>query len=98
MQSSRSVLSLFQSARFGASGADSTMKQTQTPILPPVPADPTLQLRVVTPELAHEHADVNSIATTAKPLTTRGMVIVFVLFGMLATDLVPILVWQKVCV
>jgi hypothetical protein len=74
------------------------MKQTQTPILPPVPADPTLQLRVVTPELAHEHADVNSIATTAKPLTTRGMVIVFVLFGMLATDLVPILVWQKVCV
>lgn len=29
--------------------------------------------------------------------TTRGTVMVLVLFGILATDLVPNLVWQKVC-
>jgi hypothetical protein len=44
------------------------MKQTQTPTQPPAPTGPVLQPRVLTPELAHEHADVNSIATTAKPL------------------------------
>ena len=54
--------------RIGASEADITVKQTPTPTQPPAPTGPVLQLRVVTPELAHEHADVNSIATTAKPL------------------------------
>jgi hypothetical protein len=68
MQSSRLVLLHFQSAGFGASEADITMKQIQTPTQPSAPTGPMLQLRVVTPYLAHEHADVNSIATTAKPL------------------------------
>lgn len=29
--------------------------------------------------------------------TTRGVVMVLVLFGTLATDLVPNIVWQKLC-
>ena len=60
MQSSRLVLIFFHSIRFGA---DPLARQGLEACIGPV-----LQLRVVTPELAHEHADVNSIATTAKPL------------------------------
>ncbi|KAF2996796.1 hypothetical protein E8E13_000636 [Curvularia kusanoi] len=46
----------------------SRMQSATTNTEPPVQPSKALNLRVVTPELAHEHADVNSIPTTAHPL------------------------------